>query len=428
MTTLQITDLAENKKLAGELILDKQFVILPPDIPFSKALQNALMEWNFKTVYEEEVISENSFAEIIDSTTPEKKTHKETIDPGTFEQVDFDLETGSIITKKESGINSEFLEALQEANKSLSGANEKESMEVIEKVYQSALDFTTKIFTRFVTHKELSLNQLTEAMKVFCEFVDKNKKFILRIQPKPEMKSDKNYLVNHCVRSTIIAIVIANQIKMAPPKITELAVTSIIHEIGQIRLPSQLYLTNKRLSEQARSVLSTHTILGFNITKEANFPATIQLGVLEHHERENGKGYPRKIDGSKISTYGKILAVACTYEAISSPRQYKEAKTTYEAIVEMLRNVEKAYDDNIIKALVQAVSLFPIGQYVYLANGKIAQVCDSNPNDPRMPLVQVVGEKNELGNPKVIMTDNDKMRIVRVVNQEELKDILAYIK
>ena len=91
-------------------------------------------------------------------------------------------------------------------------------------------------------------------------------------------------------------------------------------------------------------------------------------------------------------------------------------------------NKNKLYDDIVLRALVQAVSLFPIGTYVYLANGKIAQVAESNPNDPRMPIVEIVGEKNELGNPKSIITDNDKYKIVRVLNKEELKGVQAYIK
>ncbi len=208
----------------------------------------------------------------------------------------------------------------------------------------------------------------------------------------------------------------------------ELGVASLIHEIGQIKLPPQLYLTDKPLSPQARNLLATHTVLGFNILKEASFPLAIQVGTLEHHERENGQGYPRHLTGDKISAYGKILAVACSYEAITSPRHYKEARSLYEATIEMLLNKDKSYDEIVIKALVTAVSLFPIGTYVYLSNGKIAQVAESNPSEPRLPIVEIVGEKNETGNPKTLMTDNDKNKIVRVLNREELKGVQAYIK
>ena len=167
-----------------------------------------------------------------------------------------------------------------------------------------------------------------------------------------------------------------------------------------------------------------HTVLSYNILKENDFPLSIQIGVLEHHERENGKGYPRHIDGTKLSLYGKILAVSCSFEAISSPRHYKAAKSSYEAMIEMLSNQDKQYNEIVIKALVQALSLFPIGAYVYLSNGKIAQVTEANNTDPRTPIVQILGEKNEVGNPKSVQTDMGSCKIVRVLSKEELEAVL----
>jgi HD-GYP domain-containing protein (c-di-GMP phosphodiesterase class II) len=274
----------------------------------------------------------------------------------------------------------------------------------------------------------MKIGELSESISLLIDFVKANKKYLLRIQPTEEHKLDKNFLTSHCLRSTILSIVIALQINMPMQKMIDLGVAAIIHEIGQIKLPPQLYLTTKPLSPQARNLLATHTVLGFNIVKDLEFPLPIQVAILEHHERENGQGYPRRLTGNKISAYGKILSVACSYEAITSPRHYKEARSLYEATIELLLNKDKRYDDIVIKALVTAVSLFPIGTYVYLSNGKIAQVTESNPSDPRLPIVELVGEKNEAGNPKTIITDNDKNKIVRVLNKEELKGVQAYIK
>lgn len=422
MTQVQISEIEDGKRFQSRLMLDKNFILLDPEVPFSKALQNALMEWDFKTAYFEE--KKSSPAPLQNQNTQKQKSSP----IGTFEQVDFDPVTGEIVTAKNDGLNSKVIETIDNANRDLQTANENQKMGIVQKVYDSYLDYIEKVFTRFVTHRELNQNDLMDAMKKLVIFVEQNKKYILRIQPKPEAKASKNFLVSHCLRSTIFAIIIGAQMRLPEPKLYELAVAASIHEIGQIRLPPQLYITNRPLSAQARAVLSTHVVLGFNILKENNFPPIIQLAVLEHHERENGTGYPRHLLAQKISTYGKILSVACVYEAISAPRQYKEAKSIYEAMVEMLQNTNKAYNETVVKALVQAISLFPIGSYVYLSNGRIAQVVDTNPDDPRTPLVQIVGEKNELGNPKVVMTDNTRLRIVRVVNQAELKDILAYLK
>lgn len=416
MNSLQVAEITEGKRFSSRVILDKNFVLLDPALSFSKSLQKALLEWNFKEVFTEE-------EEKVKIQEPVKPIATEVID---FDTVDVDF--NELVGNGSSDLNTDVLHVIAEANKGISAKPEDERMGTVQRVYDAIKDYTTKVFTRYVTHKELKLSGLLETIKVISSFIAANKKFILRINPTPGIGIDKNFIINHCVRSTVLAIAIAHQIRMPEDKIAELGVTTLIHEIGQIRLPPQLYITDKPLSEGSRALLSTHPLLGFNILKENNFPLAIQLGVLDHHERCNGKGYPRHLTSEKISAYGKIISIVCTYEAISSPRHYKQAKSTYEAMLEMLRNADKQYDETIIKALVQTISLFPIGAYVYLSNGKIAQVSDNNPSDPRTPIVKILGEKNELGHPRTMMTNNDTLRISRVLNDAEVKDILAYYK
>jgi HD-GYP domain-containing protein (c-di-GMP phosphodiesterase class II) len=173
--------------------------------------------------------------------------------------------------------------------------------------------------------------------------------------------------------------------------------------------------------------MTTHTVLGYNVVKDANFPLSIQLGVLEHHERETGNGYPRHLTSDKISLYAKIIAVACSYEAISAPRHFRDAHTTFDAIVELLKNANHQYDDTVVKALLYTVSLYPIGAYVYLANGKIAQVVDVNPANQRNPIVQIIGEKELDGSPKTVQTNDAQLKIIRVMNKTESDDVLKAI-
>ncbi len=415
MTSFSVAELKDGQHFPGRVILDKNFVLLDGNLSFSKTLQSRLVEWGFKEIH-------------CEAEAPSTPIKSQPVSTDTSEPVDLDIDAlNQEYENKTKTLNSALKVSVAKAEQSIKSFPNKNRMEIVTGVYNDFLDYTQKVFTRYVTHQELNIDDLSESISLLIDFVKENKKYLLRIQPTEEHKLDKNFLTSHCLRSTIIAIVIALQIKMPPAKIIELGVAGLVHEIGQIKLPPQLYLTDKPLSPQAKNLLATHTVLGFNIVKEAGFPLPIQVGILEHHERENGQGYPRHLPGNKISAYGKILSVACSYEAITSPRHYKAARSLYEATIEMLMNKNKQYDDIVLRALVSAVSLFPIGTYVYLANGKIAQVSESNPADPRLPMVELVGEKNELGNPKTIITDNDKYKIVRVLNKEELKGVQAYI-
>lgn len=426
MNSIKVTDINDNQIFKKPVYLDNQFLLVNDSVPFPKGLKSILVEWGFK-----EVLTDDNKNSIEDSFTTKSPLNLNNFESVNIDDVFSNNENGSqsenVINDIAVKNNREINELLHRCSRTIETMEESDienRMVIAQEAYNGFKEYITKIYTRFVTHRELKIGLLSEAVQNLCDFIKNYRKYMLRIQPNAEDKLDKNFIINHSLRSTIYAIVIGQNLKMQMPKLVELGVATILHEIGQIRLPPQLYLTERKLLPAEKMLLSTHTVLGFNILKENNFPIPIQYGVLEHHERENGMGYPRKLIGEKISLYGKIISAVCSFEAISAPRHYKEAKSTHEAMIEMLRNADKQYDDIVIKALVQSISLFPIGCYVFLSNGKVAQVTDTNGNDPRTPIVQILGEKNKFGFPLTIQTDNDKFRIVRVLNKTEITDIL----
>ncbi len=183
-------------------------------------------------------------------------------------------------------------------------------------------------------------------------------------------------------------------------------------------------MTTKKLNASEKLQITKHTVLGYSIVKDLNFSLPIQLGVLEHHEKSNGSGYPRHLTGDQISAIGRIIAVACTYEAISSSRSYKDDRSSFDALLELIQNKENQYDGNVLKALLYTVSLYPIGTYVYLTNRKIAEVIDSNPTNPKCPIVQLITEKEPDGSPKIIQTNpaeifNKLIRVVPLITPDE---------
>lgn len=305
---------------------------------------------------------------------------------------------------------------------SISKEEDKRKLLESQNAYDKFMEFVNSVYTKYATQKIISLPELNGKVLELCNFVRENKKFLLRISPSIEARN-KNFLISHSLRTAIFAIIIGLQIKMPYEKLIELGVASILHEIGQIRLPPQLYMNNNPLSHSEKAQMQTHTVIGYNIVRNAGLPLTIQLGVLDHHERENGTGYPRHLLKNNISLYGKIIGAACSFEAITAPRNFREARTTYEGMIEMLKNSNHLYDETVIKALLYSVSLFPIGAFVFLSNGRVGQVVDVSPASPKNPIVQIVGSINPDGTPKRIQTDDNAIKIVRTMNREESADL-----
>jgi HD-GYP domain-containing protein (c-di-GMP phosphodiesterase class II) len=179
---------------------------------------------------------------------------------------------------------------------------------------------------------------------------------------------------------------------------------------------------NKRgLNAEERNAILAHPALGYNLLKSFSLPLAVVVPALEHHERENGEGYPRQLTGDKIDLYSKIIAVACSYDAQTSQRPYRGAKDGVEGMMDLLKNERKQYDDAVIRALVFSLSIYPIGLYVLLSNGKKGQVVDVDPENPRYPLVQVLGVLTPEGKAKIQETSQGGVHIIRPLARDELE-------
>lgn len=398
MSTVKLENLKSDLSFNGDLQLDKNFILLPAKAVVSDDLIKVLTDWNFTEFQCSEEVPDFSISQ-------EKKQ---------------DSKASS--ESKVSSVKDSVKQALAKAKTSEWISTERSKMNSVQTVYNEYMNYINSVYTHYATHKKIDFQELSDTVKDLCVFIKDNKRYVLRITPSAEARS-KNFLVIHSMRSTVLAITVGLELHMALSKLIELGISCILHEIGMLRLPPQLYMTDRPLTDAEKAQIMTHPHTGFNILKDLEFPLSILLGVLEHHEKENGLGYPRHLPGNKITTYAKIISVACSFEAITAPREYKSERTTFDAMVEMLKNPNGQYDSTVIKALLYSLSLYPIGAYVCLQNGKIGIVTDVSPNNPKNPIVQLAKERNEDGTVKAIQTDDNQNRIVRVLSKEEQQQV-----
>ena len=286
--------------------------------------------------------------------------------------------------------------------------------------YASFLEYAQSIFADVTNNGKLDINSISEMIKTVYHQVRYNRRFLMSVLTHAEPASEENYLVSHSGRATIIAMIIGSYFKLPHYRIVELGIATLLHDIGMLKLPSVLYLTSRSLTAHEKKLLQTHSAQGYKLLKSFHCPMDVCLAVLEHHEREDGSGYPGNLAGSEISLYAKIIAVACSYEALSTKRLYKKAKDQHMGILELVKNEGKRYNGAIVRALVDTLSIYPIGLYVLLSNGKMGQVVDVNPDFQRYPIVQLLEQANE-GKKTTINTFCNSVFIIRPLTREEVK-------
>ena len=115
------------------------------------------------------------------------------------------------------------------------------------------------------------------------------------------------------------------------------------------------------------------------------------LGVLQHHEKMNGHGYPQGVDRSRIHKYAKIISVADVFDALVTKRPYKDPFSKNVA-TEMVMGMSQELDIDMMKIFLHTVILYPVDSIVTLSNGELAKVVENNPDYPLRP--KVVGLKH----------------------------------
>jgi HD-GYP domain-containing protein (c-di-GMP phosphodiesterase class II) len=373
MNRISVKDLVANGYMTAPAFLDSKFILLTPETPISPTLIRNLLEWDYREVLSDGDVQESQVAQ-----------------------------AGQAEEQEAQGLVANAVEDAQKLSK-------------VQDFYKKFTSYVEDLFSNYVTKNELNVQIVSNRVKELYDMVKDHRSYILRFQE--HIPANRNYLVSHSVRSTVLAITLGSYLKLAPHRLIELGVACLLHEIGMVRLPPQLYMNERPLNPQEKKHIITHPILGYNILRSFSFPLNICLAALEHHERTNGSGYPRQLSADKISLYAKIIMVACSYEAVTAKRPYKEAKDGYAGMLDLLKNTGKQYDETVIKALVYSLSIYPIGLYVLLSNGKPGQVVDVNPDNPRFPVVSVreIGQEAD----SLIATSEGGIKILRPLNDAE---------
>jgi HD-GYP domain-containing protein (c-di-GMP phosphodiesterase class II) len=375
MNSVPLKDLINDSYFSAPVYLDEKYILLTPETPVTNALINRLAEWEFRLVLTEGAVVDDTLMEGEETADEEAKP----------------------VTSQSAG--------------------DRENLGKVTLFYDQFLKYVDSVYTRYVTKNEIVLKELSDKVKTLCDVIGENKRYVLRILSSGATST--NYLVNHSVRSTVLAIVLGSYLKLPPHRLIELGVAAVVHEIGMVRLPPQLYMAGRELNQAERKSITAHPILGYNILKEKQFPLAVSLAALEHHERMGGTGYPRALAGEKISVYARIIAVACSYDAVTGSRPFREAREGYEGMVDLLKNEGRQYDDTVIKALVYSLSIYPIGSFVMLSNAKAGQVVDVNPDNPRYPVVRILGSLTPDGKETVVQSSEQGVRILRPMGHKE---------
>lgn len=208
-----------------------------------------------------------------------------------------------------------------------------------------------------------------------------------------EVKTYDNYTYIHCVDTCIMSVFLGILLKLKNSELIDLGMAAILHDIGKTKIPNDILNKKGTYTKEEFEIVKKHPLLGKEILENANLhnPAII-AGVVQHHERYDGKGYPFGYKNDEISIFARIISLCDVFTAISANRSYRKRYKPTEAYEYILGGSGIFFDDKIVEIFRNNFAVYPLGSCVRLSNGIEGYVVKQNPHFADRPVIRVVYE------------------------------------
>lgn len=230
-------------------------------------------------------------------------------------------------------------------------------------------------------------------------------------------------LLQHSLNVAFIAMLMARELGMNPIELEETGLAGLIHDIGELKIPSQTTQKRGDLSKAEQNFLNMHPQYGLEMLTQLNaFEPKIRQVAHLHHERLDGSGYPLGIKGGEIPPLARLIGLVDFYDELLHPRNSGNPAAPSQAISQLYKLSQKKFDQNLVKLLIKVLGVYPPGSLVKLSDESIALVLSTEPTMPLKPkiLPYIKAQRPEA----VAMIDlrEDERIITGVLKQEELDE------
>lgn len=232
-----------------------------------------------------------------------------------------------------------------------------------------------------------------------------------------DLKFFDDYTFFHSVNVTVLSVLVGTELGLDRSELYNLGLAALLHDIGKIFIDKEILNKKGKLSEDEYIQVKDHAKFGYNYLKETyDIPISSYVGVLQHHEKFDGTGYPNNKAKDEISLYGRIICVTDVYDALISNRPYRAALLPSEAMEYIMANGGIMFDLELTKIFARKVAPFPVGTYVKLSNGYIGIVVENYEEVCMRPKVKIIldNEGKKIMPRYLNLKDDKKLRSITI--------------
>ena len=280
---------------------------------------------------------------------------------------------------------------------------------VSEETKRAVMGKMIETFDAIRSGKDFHTKQLSITVDKLLEEIFENKDVLVQLT---DIRSDDNYHYVHALNVCMMSVLVGLNCGFNAQQLKELAIGALLRDIGKIGLEPE---------EEAESGKKHHTWRGFEIIKSKHEFSLMSAHVaLQHHERVDGKGLPRGIDGDTIHPYAKIVAIANAYDNMVAPRSSSgKPIMPHEACERLMAMAGNELDRDYVIEFLKIVSVYPTGITVQLTTRETGVIVGQHRGLPSRPIVRIVrvdGGMNDMQVKEIDLARNPTIFIDKVIN------------
>ncbi len=260
---------------------------------------------------------------------------------------------------------------------------------VMDQVLQrEMLSAISEVFETAAEDKHLSLDGVFKYVPALVEEVTAHETVSLDLIG---LRKVDNYTFMHSLSVGVLATAAGLELGMRNDELFDLSLAAVLHDVGKMRVPVDILNKPGKLDSVEWRLMRRHPRLGLElVAQRGDLSPRVLQGMYQHHERCDGSGYPHNLGRNSLGTFGKVIAIADFYDAMTSDRVYRPAVKPHLVVEQLIAESLSTFDYDTAHAFIRSLAVYPIGSTVIMENGEEGQVVWFDRTMPYRPKVLIL--------------------------------------
>ncbi|QBL09627.1 HD-GYP domain-containing protein [Rheinheimera sp. D18] len=296
-----------------------------------------------------------------------------------------------------------------------------------EKAYAQSLLQVRSVMSKVQSRPLNAINDATSLISAMTDILLGSNSVVLHLIAAPNKEQEGLYY--HSLNVATLSMMLAKNLNMSAEQIKTVGLGALFHDIGKLKIPSQILRKVSALTPPEQNLLKMHTKYGLDLVGLTdNFPLDAWPIIEQHHEYIDGSGYPKALKEHSIDPLAKLVAIVNEFDNLCHPCDTSKARSPHNALAYMYRSLNGKLAEREMRVMIKMMGIYPPGTIVYLSDKRLAIVMSVNSSNLLCPNVLIYDADVPRLEAPIIALELDKLRISKVVSLQALPPhVAAYL-